>query len=63
MTMQEKDEFKFKELVCGNCHKFLGYINSNRESFLHDFMCSLKCLDDWQTKSKVKDYQVERLKK
>jgi len=63
MTMQEKDEFKFKELHCGECDKFLGYINSNHISFPHDFTCSLHCLDEWQIKNKVKNFQVERLKK
>ncbi len=61
--MQEEDDFTFKELHCGNCDKYLGYINSNRESFPHDIMCSLNCILAWQTKNKVKDFQVERLKK
>ena len=60
MTMQEKDNFKFKELHCGNCDKFIGYINSDHQSFAQDFMCSLHCLDVLQSKNKVKYYQVER---
>ena len=61
--MQDKEQYKFKELHCGFCEKFMGYINANHQSFPHDFFCTLKCLHDWQIKSNITDIQMEKLKK
>ncbi len=63
MTLQEKDEYKFKELHCGNCAKYMGYINANHQNFPHDFFCTLKCLGDWSDKNKITNIQMELLKK
>jgi len=62
MTLQEKDEYKFKELHCGNCDKYMGYINANHQHFPHDFFCNLKCLEEWSKKNKITDIKIERLK-
>jgi len=62
MTMQEKEEYKFKELHCDKCDKYMGFINAKHQSFPHDFFCTLKCLEDWKTKNKITDIKIERLK-
>ncbi len=54
MTMQEEDKPKFKELHCGFCNKYMGFVNVNHEHFTHDFFCSLKCVEDNTKKEKEK---------
>lgn len=61
--MQGDEKRKWEELHCGFCDKYMGFINVNHEHFPHDFFCTLKCLQDWSTKNKITDIQMEKLKK